>query len=354
MNTKTLVTLTLILTWLLAACRPATSDIPTSAPSISAASPTAEIASATAISAATASAATVVPIVITVDFNATPLPIPTPVPPTSIPTLASGASPTELKYQLLSEFPDLFFCDPDYYPVAHADEMDLAKQRFPELRANLEEFQAILNHTELSGLTTFTDDQKLLIYRQHKKLAAIYFTLVGHEYQFQFQIADNNGRGFSVKGLIDGNGSITVQQRDPNIAMCPICLAARTRIDTPRGPVAVEDLRVGDAIWTVNESGARIAAIILKTVRVIVPVNHRMAHVVLSDGRELWASPGHPTIDGRTLSDLQLGDGLDGARVTLVERVSYDQPATYDVLPSGETGFYWANGILLGSTLMSR
>ena len=25
--------------------------------------------------------------------------------------------------------------------------------------------------------------------------------------------------------------------------------------------------------------------------------------------------------------------------------------ATYDVLPSGETGFYWANGVLLGSTL---
>src|SRR3989442_783087 len=27
------------------------------------------------------------------------------------------------------------------------------------------------------------------------------------------------------------------------------------------------------------------------------------------------------------------------------------QPYTYDLLPSGDTGFYWANGILVGSTL---
>jgi hypothetical protein len=34
-----------------------------------------------------------------------------------------------------------------------------------------------------------------------------------------------------------------------------------------------------------------------------------------------------------------------------VERAAYGQPATYDVLPAGDTGFYWANGILLASTL---
>ncbi len=283
--------------------------------------------------------------------HVTLLPIPTVPPPTPIPTLSLGASPTELKYQVLSQFPNLFFCDPDYYPVARADEAELARQRFPELQANPEEFQAILNHIGLSGLTAFTDEQKLLVYREHKKLAAIHFTPAGDRYQFQLQIADSNEQGFFITGLIDGSGSITIQQREPSIATCPICLAGQTRIDTPAGPVAVEDLRVGAAIWTVDAAGARVSATVLKTVRVLAPADHPMVHVVLNDGRELWASPGHPTVDGRTLGDLELGDRLDGGRVMRLERVSYDQSATYDVLPSGETGFYWADGILLGSTL---
>ena len=86
-------------------------------------------------------------------------------------------------------------------------------------------------------------------------------------------------------------------------------------------------------------------------VSIRVPATHQVIHVRLSDGRELWVSPGHPTADGRRLVDLKIGDVLDSARVTLVERVRYLGITTFDILPSGSTGFYWANGILLGSTL---
>jgi hypothetical protein len=82
-----------------------------------------------------------------------------------------------------------------------------------------------------------------------------------------------------------------------------------------------------------------------------VPANHQVVHVVLSDGRELWASPGHPTAEGKKLGDLKVNDLLDGARVMAVERLTDQDAATYDLLPSGDTGFYWANGILMGSTL---
>jgi hypothetical protein len=274
------------------------------------------------------------------------------VPPTPIPTIPSSSlSPTELKYRILEELPDFFFCDPDYYPVAREDEMVPAGQRFPELQANQEEFQAILNHNGLGGQTTFTDQQKLLIYREHKKLAAIHFELVGDKYQFQIQTGMEGQQGFIITGAIDGNGSIDILQRDPGFPACPICLAAGTRIDTPEGPVAVEDLRVGFRVWTVDASGARVPATILETGRVKVPANHQMVHIVLSDGRELWASPGHPTSDGRRLGNLKIGEFLDGARVTTLERLTYEGFATYDLLPSGDTGFYWANGILMGSTL---
>ena len=300
----------------------------------------------------TAVFATVVPIVITAQpYNGTPLPFPTAELPTPIPPLPSGLSPTALKYKVLDEFPDLFFCDPDFYPVARADELDLAVEHFPELQANTEEFQAVLAHNGLSDLATFSDEQKLLIYREHKKLAAIHFELSEDKYQFQIQVAKTEGEGSLVTGAIDGSGKIKVLDRQPGIATCPICLAGHTRIDTPQGPIAVEDLRVGDAIWTADVSGAQIPATIIKTTRVLVLAGHRMVHIVLDDGRELWASPGHPTADGRSLADLRLGDNLDGGRIVRLEWLPYDQPATYDVLPSGDTGWYWANGILISSTL---
>jgi len=341
---KTIYSLTLTLALLLISCSLLTPGIATPAPTASVATATNGPIVITAVSS------TVVAITALPD-DSTPQPFPTAEPATPIPTLSSGISPTELKYKVLDQFPNIFFCDPDYYPVARADEADLARQKFPELQANQEEFQAILNHNNLSGVTTFTDDQKLLIYREHKKLAAVQFALSGNAYQFQLQIADNKSQGFIIKGLIDNQGAITVQKRDPSFPTCPICLAAHTQIDTPAGPVAVEDLRVGEAVWTVDVTGARVAATILKTVRVFVPTNHQLVHLILDDGRELWASPGHPTTDGRALGDLQPGDQLDGARVTRAERVAYNQPATYDLLPSGGTGFYWANGILIGSTL---
>ena len=63
------------------------------------------------------------------------------------------------------------------------------------------------------------------------------------------------------------------------------------------------------------------------------------------------ASWSHPTSDGRVLGDYKMGDVLDGALVATVEYVPYNSGATYDLLPSGATGLYWANGILLKSTL---
>jgi hypothetical protein len=251
----------------------------------------------------------------------------------------------------LDEFPDLFFCDPDFYPVARTDELDLALESFPELQAIPEEFNAILEHNGLAGATEFTDEQKLLIYREHKKLAAIHFELSGDKYQFQLQVAKTEGEGLLVTGAIDGSGSITVLERQPGIATCPICLAEHTRVDTTEGAIAVEDLRVGDAIWSADASGARVPATIIKISRVVVPASHSMVHVVLDDGRGLWASPGHPTADGRAVGELNIGDLLDGGRIIRLERMAYYGDATYDVLPSGDTGWYWANGILMGSTL---
>jgi hypothetical protein len=81
------------------------------------------------------------------------------------------------------------------------------------------------------------------------------------------------------------------------------------------------------------------------------PAGHLMVHVTLADGRELLVSPGHKTADGRQAGALKVDDPLDGSLIKLWELVPYSGDRTYDLLPAGPTGHYWANGILLSSTL---
>lgn len=149
---------------------------------------------------------------------------------------------------------------------------------------------------------------------------------------------------------IEGDIAIFVKKTDFN-RPCPICLAENTLIDTPSGAVPVQQLQKGMAIWTLNIFGARVPATILETVRTPVPPTHHIIHLVLNDGRELFVSPGHPTADGKIMGNLSVGDTINNGSIISVERVLYGKDATYDILPSGETGAYWANGILVGSTL---
>lgn len=132
---------------------------------------------------------------------------------------------------------------------------------------------------------------------------------------------------------------------------CPICLALNTLIATPNGDVRVQDLHAGDVVWSIDRDGARVVSTIVKTSKTLVPTTHRVIHLKLEDGRDVHVSPGHPTTDGRTVGDLKAGDLFDGSTVALAEVVPYGDDATYDLLPADETGAYWANGILLGSTL---
>jgi hypothetical protein len=117
----------------------------------------------------------------------------------------------------------------------------------------------------------------------------------------------------------------------------------------------VEDLQLGTLVWTKDTAGKRVAQPLLRLGKTFVPSRHRVVHLVLDDGRQLWVSPGHPTADGRRAGQLQPGEApsgvLDGSQIRSAEWVPYLSAATYDLLPAGDTGFYWANGILLASSL---
>ncbi|MCW6160028.1 MAG: Hint domain-containing protein [Candidatus Micrarchaeales archaeon] len=145
--------------------------------------------------------------------------------------------------------------------------------------------------------------------------------------------------------------SATFEHIQTRTGPCPVCLSGNTTISTPEGQVNVKDLRAGMSVWTIGSNGDRIAATIIETSKVRVPSDHIVMHIVLVDGRQIYASPGHPTADGRMIGELTAGSQLDGSTVILAQPVQYNENYTYDILPSGSTGFYWANGILIGSTL---
>jgi hypothetical protein len=265
-------------------------------------------------------------------------------------------SAAALKYRLIDALGRPWFCDPDEYPVARADEKDIAIQRFAEVQKDGPTFEAVVGRLALSaGAGGWTAEQKLAIYHEWKTLNAIVLDPIGDPgSRFDFIQVPVGGaaQGTRTAGTISATGVVTVERQAPSgQPVCPICLARGTRIDTPDGPRAVEELRVGDIVWTLDADGGRVAAPLLAIGSVRAPADHRVVHLVLADGRELWASPGHPLADGRRLGDLRPGVTVDGPEVVSSERVAYTGGSTFDVLPAGVSGAYWADGVALRSTL---
>lgn len=162
----------------------------------------------------------------------------------------------------------------------------------------------------------------------------------------------SNGCTVTLTLLKIVNNTATFSKKTDTSRPCPICLAEGTLIDTLLGNSAVQDLKIGDMVWTKDLVGNRIALPILAVVKTPVPTTHEVVHVKLADGRELFVSPGHPVGDGRFMGDLVQSDTLDGSVIVKIETVAYAKKYTYDILPAGETGLYFANGILIGSTLL--
>jgi hypothetical protein len=258
---------------------------------------------------------------------------------------------TELKYRLDTRF-TVFFCDPDFWPVVRGDEQERALQRFPEIAADAEKFVAILEHLGFTGRTEFTPAEKLSIYREDKRLAAITLEPQGAAFTFSLRAAESQNNVVFLRGQIDSAGAISIRERTPTVGSCPICLSGDTWIATAAGPVPVRDLTMDALVYTLNDAQQRVLTRVVRIMRVPAPADHEFIRLRLADGRELQASPGHPTADGRLLRELVLGDRVDGSIVSSVDRVPVrGEAATYDLLPASGIGVYWANNVLLGSTL---
>jgi hypothetical protein len=271
------------------------------------------------------------------------------------PSPGQAQSLPELKLAIIDRFGPLWYCDPDFYPIPRGEEIDSARSRWPEVIADAEAFKAITAKLGIDPNGSFTDAQKLSVYQAWKIINAIALDPIGNDtYRFDYLAQPKGGaaEGTRSGGTITAAGLITIEQQanagEPN---CPICLARGTLIETPSGGVAVERLRIGDAVWTVDAHGARVAGMVIALGSTVAPRDHHVVRLVLADGRTVTASPGHPLADGRSLGALRAGDQLDGSVVVSADLVAYTGGRTFDIVVSGPTGIYLVDGIALGTTL---
>ncbi len=117
------------------------------------------------------------------------------------------------------------------------------------------------------------------------------------------------------------------------------------------GKINGKEKQGGMLLWFEETDYNRVEAKVIKINRVFVGNEHRVIDLKLVDGRELFASPNHPTYDGRKIADLRVGEAYDKSTVRSIQLVQYKHQFTYDVLTDSQTGDYFANGILVGSTL---
>jgi hypothetical protein len=248
---------------------------------------------------------------------------------------------------------DLVYCDPDQYPVAHGTPLENARGRLPTIQADRAAYDAILHHEGLSAGQKFTSDELIAINDDYKQMQAIKLAPAGLGYAFDLLVPQKGSdvRIWRLNGTASPAGVVTISHREVGQRpSCPVCLAAGVRIATPEGEIPVEDLRIGMAVWTTDLHGQRIAGVVLETGHMEAPLGHEVVRMSLADGRAVVASPGHPTADGRTIGELMPGDRYGGIVVTGVSIAPY-AGSTWDLLPSGPTGTYFANGVLLVSTL---
>ncbi len=254
----------------------------------------------------------------------------------------------DLKYRLIDTIGAPLFCGP---PVVRMPSDDEASQEVAALRSqDATSFDAIVHHEKLDAAHLTADDDRRIV-QQVQVLQALPLQADGQLLRFDYIAGRPSPE--HVVGTIDDHGVISLESHDPTQfpgrGGCPICLAATTRIATPDGPILVSDLRAGMLVWTVD-AGKRVAAPIAIVRYTPAPFGHRVIRVVLADGRAVVASPGHPTGDGRRVGELNPGDLLDGSRVAMINVLPYSGD-TWDLLPLSSTGTYWADGVLLGSTL---
>ncbi len=129
------------------------------------------------------------------------------------------------------------------------------------------------------------------------------------------------------------------------------CLPFDVEIKTLTAQKRVSDIKVGDIVLSDGGKPAHV----IRINKVAVGKTHKIVKVRFTDGTVLRGSLRHPTADGRMFGDLKVGDNVDGKIISELKLLPYTNHGyTYDILTDSRNGNYYADGVLIGSTLKSE
>lgn len=123
-------------------------------------------------------------------------------------------------------------------------------------------------------------------------------------------------------------------------------LSNETRISTPDLDVLISEIMAGDLILTDDQEAVLVKAVSKKELK-----DQKLWRVTFSDAIYLEGTANHLTADGKRFGNLMIGDYVDGRQVIEKNLVPYPYKYVYDILPDSKSASYYANGILVKSTL---
>ena len=131
------------------------------------------------------------------------------------------------------------------------------------------------------------------------------------------------------------------------LSICYASCSEETLIKTSKGDKKISKIQFGDLV--ISDGGEIIRVIDLTKIKA---KNWLIVHVEFDDGIILEATPNHPLGPNKyKFENLMVGHEIDGHKVASVKLIPYKHKYIYDILPQSRSGAYYANGVLIGSSL---
>ena len=130
--------------------------------------------------------------------------------PWSPPPQQPDYSITDLKYRLIEHFGGVLIGDPVTFPDDVRREQ--AREAFPTIQLNEEEFQAILDQLGLERGSELTEEQRLLVFEEKKRLDAVLLDPAESGYSFWMMVGEG-GDPFEIEGTVGSYGEVNVLKK---------------------------------------------------------------------------------------------------------------------------------------------
>ena len=115
-----------------------------------------------------------------------------------------------MKYRLIARFGGVLVGDPVIFPDDVRREQ--AREAFPTIQQNEEEFQAILDQLGLERGSELTEEQQLLVFEEKKKLNAVPLEPTESGYSFWMMVREG-GDPFEIEGTVGRDGEVNVLKK---------------------------------------------------------------------------------------------------------------------------------------------